>query len=677
MSEPLEEFRAEVQEIIEALSRDLLVLDQNQKDGVENPALLNEIFRGVHTLKGIAGMFGFERLGALAHMLEDLLDSLRLDRLALSAPVLDVLFEGVEGFHRLSVDEKDPTVDLTAVTRQIDELTKKARRRTKKLYDLEESVLAVMTEYEEHRLFANASAGLFLYRIQAAFDFDTIDADLQGFKDRAGEQAEVITYLPSGEGSFDSKLELDILLASRLTTDEVMERFDIAASAVTQVPFRAEPSDWPKPLIESSTDLTTTESDNLLVRGVANSVRVDIRKLDHLMNVVGELAIIRATVAQLTEAIRSGEGRRAVSELQRLGRTFERQLEDLQTGILDVRMVPLGQLFDRLARVVRQVAREHRKEVHLEVSGVNTEVDKLIVEELADPLMHLIRNSIDHGIETPRLREKAGKPQEGRLTLSAFQKGSHVIIELRDDGSGLNEEFITKRAIDHGLLTEEAASEMPKEAIWNLIFIPGFSTRAEITDISGRGFGMDVVKTNISRLGGVIELDSKPGRGTRFTINLPVTLAIINALIVEIGDSPYALPLASVQEAVPFDPSMLHNIDGDQVISLRDTTLPVCDLRALFSKKSNDDNTTGEDAAKTKRYCVVCAFGARRLGFIVDAIQGQRDIVIKALGNTLSNVRGFAGATDLGQQQVALVLDASGLVEEMLQPREKKGVLHA
>jgi two-component system chemotaxis sensor kinase CheA len=324
-------------------------------------------------------------------------------------------------------------------------------------------------------------------------------------------------------------------------------------------------------------------------------------------------------------------------------------------------MVPLGQLFDKLARIIRQVAREHDKEVRLLVTGAETEVDKLIVEELSDPLMHLIRNAIDHGLESPKVRELAGKPSEGILSLNAYQKGNHVVIEVEDDGAGMNEEMLVQAALRKGILTSEAAEEITAQDALELIFTPGFSTRSAITDLSGRGVGMDVVKTNINRLGGVVDVWSEHGSGTKFTITLPVTLAIISALLVRVAGRDFAIPITSVQEAILLDRAAVRTVEGREVISLRGSTLPLCRLDRLFRLLPIQSD---------RRFVVVCAVGQRRVGFVVDGLDGQQDIVIKALGKSLADVRGFAGATDLGDQRVALVLDAPGLLEEVLRSQE-------
>ena len=699
MSDVHDEFLAEAQEIIETLSRDLLLLDQAQKEGNVAPDLINEVFRGVHTLKGIAGMFGFQTLSAMAHTLEDLLDDLRLGRVELSQEVLDVLFEGVEGFQRLLAEgADDESVDFHDFAQSIERVSKKRSgdQVTLEDLDLDESVLAVLTEYEEHRLRTNVDQGTPLYRLRVRFSLTTIDSNLEELKERAKAVAEIITYLPSVGGGEGDQIDLDVLLASSTDPLELSEILASGASAELEAigrrsgsgqtglvpPPMPEPpprskevpaskgtptSHPPAPRKEGSAVPATggardMNADALSLRSVANTVRVDIRKLDHLMNVVGELAIVRSAVGRITERIRGQSGLRQLAiELHRLNRGFERHLEELQDGILDVRMVPLGQLFDKLARIIRQVAREHDKDVRLLVTGAETEVDKLIVEELSDPLMHLIRNAIDHGIESPKVRELAGKGPEGSLSLNAYQKGNHVVIEVEDDGAGMNEEMLTQTALRKGLITKEAAEEITQQEALELIFQPGFSTRSAITDLSGRGVGMDVVKTNINRLGGVVDVWSEHGSGTKFTITLPVTLAIISALLVQVAGRDFAIPITSVQEAILLDRAAVRTVEGREVITLRGATLPLCRLDRLFRLLPVQSD---------RRFVVVCAVGQRRVGFVVDGLDGQQDIVIKALGKSLQKVRGFAGATDLGDQRVALVLDAPGLLEEVLRSAE-------
>ncbi len=675
MSDPRDnvqqEFLAEAQELVEALSRDLLLLDEaHQRDERIDPPLINEIFRSVHTLKGIAGMFGYKHVGAVAHALEDLLDDLRLGRTMLGQELLDTLFDSVERFQRLLAldDPQSPTEDL-GVQAYISAIRSIGTKPDAEVgdpldkYAIDPAVLSVLTEYEEHRLRACIRAGLHLYRLRAAFDLTAIDDSIESLRADAREEAEIITYLPSMEGGNEDTIELVVLLASPLPESGLRALFEARYGVVETIEERTHlptlpPQPTSIPAAPPSMQAPPEEDGaQASVRSVVNSVRVDIRKLDHLMNVVGELALVRSAVTGIVDRLQ-GESpyRQSMMDLDRIGRTFERQLSELRTGILDVRMVPLGQVFNKLARIVRQAAREHGKEVRLVVTGADTEVDKLIVEELTDPLMHLIRNAIDHGIEPASHREVADKPNEGTLALNAYHKGSNVVIEVEDDGSGMNTNELRDAAVARGLLAPEVSQELSRQELLNLVFLPGLSTSAEVTDMSGRGVGMDVVKTNILRMGGMISIASERDIGTKITITLPITLAIIRALIVSVAGRTFALPITAVREAIAYVPSEVRTIQGREVISLRGETLAICDLARLFGLR--------ESTRRQGRFVVVGAMGNRELGFVVDELHGQEDVIIKALGKSLSEVSGFAGATDLGDQQVALVLDAPALFAE-------------
>jgi two-component system, chemotaxis family, sensor kinase CheA len=671
-----DEFVAEAQEIIELLSRDLLLLDHGQKEGRPDPELVNSVFRGVHTLKGIAGMFGFADLGEVAHVLEDLLDHLRLGRVQLSPEVLDVLFEGIEVLQRLLVSAPDtPRPNLKAFRAAVERIASGQEGPDGGFgpYAIDEGVLSVLTEYEEHRLRTNIEQGVPLYRLRVRLGLTSIDTDLEDLKARAKPLAEIITYLPSMDGGDDDAIELEVLLASRVSEAELREALGGGADAELEAVARAHVAasvTIPPPAAASAHPDTVAPpaptrevgADSLSVRSVAKTVRVDIAKLDHLMNVVGELAIVRSAVGRLLDQVRGAPELRALrAELHRIHRGFERHLDDLQDGILDVRMVPLGQTFDRLARAVRQVAREHGKEVRLLVSGADTEVDKLIVEELADPLLHIIRNAVDHGIELAAAREKMGKPTTGSLALNAYQKGNHVVIEVEDDGAGMDADRILASAIDRGAVSLEAGQEMARPEKLGLIFLPGVSTAEGVSDLSGRGVGMDVVKTHIARLGGVVDVQSEPNIGTKFTITLPITLAIISALVVRVAGRTYCIPLTVVQEALVLDPEKVRRVEGREVITLRGRTLPIVRLDALFGL----DPRPGEPPP-SKEYVVVSSLGQKRLGLVVQGLEGQQDIIIKPLGPSLRDVRGFAGATDLGDQRVVLVLDAPSILEDEL-----------
>jgi len=666
-----QEFLAEAQELVEALSRDLLLLDEaHQRAERPDSSLINEIFRSVHTLKGIAGMFGYKHVGTIAHALEDLLDDLRLGRTDIGDPLLDVLFDSVERFQRLlaledpQAPEEAPGVDAyVAAVRSVGTQPAVEDGDPLHQYAIGQAVLSVLTEYEEHRLRACIREGMQLYRLRATFDLTAIDDSIEALRDVVHDDAEIITYLPSLEGGNDESIELVVLLASRVPEPELKAHFEGRYGTVEAIEEQKHLPTIP-PVLTSippgSPSVLPQPEDEMgqaSLRSVANSVRVDIRKLDDLMNVVGELSLVRTAVGRAVAGLDGDpKHRHSLRELDRLGRGFERQLSELRTRILDVRMVPLGQVFSKFGRIVRQAAREHDKQVRLVVTGANTEMDKLIVEELADPLMHLVRNAIDHGIESVETRMRLAKPAEGTLALNAYHKGRNVVIEVEDDGGGMNAQKLRDKAVSRGLLTAEASQDLTRHDMLNLVFLPGLSTNAEVTDLSGRGVGMDVVKTNILRMGGVVSIASEQGIGTKITVTLPITLAIIRALIITVGARLFALPISAVREAIPFAPRDVRTIQGRKVITMRGETLPICDLARLFGLRGAKQQES--------RFVIVCEMGNRELGFVVDELVGQEDVITKSLGPTLSSVRGFAGAADLGDQKLALVLDAPALFSE-------------
>jgi two-component system chemotaxis sensor kinase CheA len=389
-------------------------------------------------------------------------------------------------------------------------------------------------------------------------------------------------------------------------------------------------------------------------------VRVDIRKLDELMNLVGELVIQRAALRGVASQLAGRpDTARIGAELQKIHKALDRKLQDLQAGVLDVRMVPLRQVFDKLTRVVRRLRVDLDKEVRLEVRGADTELDKLIVEELVDPLMHVVRNAFDHAIESVAEREAAGKPPEGRIRLEAYQRGNDVVIAVSDDGRGIDLDGVLRRARERGLVARDATPS--RKEILDLVFQPGLSTRSEVTETSGRGVGMDVVRSNLADLGGIVDLDSTPGRGTVITMTLPITLAIIQALIVGVSDQSFAIPLNAVRETLLVEPGDIQRSDGRELLALRGEPLLLRRLAAEFRLACD---------AGARQYAVVLGMGDARVGLLVDRLEGQQDTVIKPIQGPIRSVRGIAGATELGEQGAVLVLDVAALVEDAMRGRE-------
>jgi len=384
---------------------------------------------------------------------------------------------------------------------------------------------------------------------------------------------------------------------------------------------------------------------------------VDIGKLDELMNFVGELVLAHSSISALANRMRAEGFSRMAIDLGKAAKGLERRLGDLQKGVMDIRMIPVGQLYEKMSRIVRKISREQGKKIDLKLFGAETELDKLIVEDIADPLMHIIRNAIDHGIEAPEQRLAAGKNERGVVRISSYQKGNHVVIEVEDDGGGINVEKIKKKALEKRLV-QDISGLSDKEAL-ELIFLPGFSTADTITDVSGRGVGMDVVRNNIAAVSGMVDIETWPGRGSRFTIILPITLAIIKALIVFCAGRTYAVPITSVIESLILSASEIRTVEGREVISLREHTLPIVRLENFF-RIERTATCPGD------QYVVVVGGAEKRLGLVVDDLLGQQDIVIKPLGGAFKALRGISGAADLGDQRTILVLDSGSIISELM-----------
>ncbi|HNS99098.1 MAG TPA: Hpt domain-containing protein, partial [Polyangiaceae bacterium] len=552
-----EDFLSEAQEVIDRLSRDLLLLDATTRVGPVDADLVNSVFRGVHTLKGLCGMFNATHLTALSHELENTLDELRLGKTNLTPELLDQLFRAIEIYNRLlavsrTMGADEPDEELEAFLRDLRRIGGPASVSSSggTVYDLDANLLAVLTEYEEHRLRSSVDSGLRLYRIRVAFQLVTIDEQLEAIKGQLKPYGEILTYLPTGGAVSADSIELEILLASGFEVEKLQQALSSVGGTVEEMPkirvaSGASPTGSPSldsqaladavpsrggPSVSLPTRMTLSPQEKILktvysvakpeiraeatLRSVAQTVRVDIARLDQLMNLVGELAIVRGGLERVVEQIRSEPSLRSLArDLGRLHHGFERHLASMQAAILEVRMVPLGQVFEKLARVARQASREVHKEVNLVITGAETEVDKLIGEELSDPLMHIIRNALDHGIEDGDARERVGKPRTGTIALNAYAKGNQVVVEVEDDGAGIDADELVRSAVGHGLLTAEEANELTDRDRVELVFLPGLSTRSEPGRLSGRGVGMDVVKTNIGRLGGVVDVQSEKGIG--------------------------------------------------------------------------------------------------------------------------------------------------------------------
>ncbi|ACL66257.1 CheA signal transduction histidine kinase [Anaeromyxobacter dehalogenans 2CP-1] len=676
----LAEFVSEAQETIDALGHGLMQLEAGGHEDPD-PDVLNGVFRAAHTLKGLSSMSGVERLTRLAHALEDLLDEVRLGRRRLDRPALDLLLEAPEVLSRIVAEEASGAAPAStdAAARLTDRLRAGEAPPPARAADslatvaLGPEVLGILTEYEEHRLRANLDKGLGLHRVKVSFDLDGFDRELAALNGRLKRLGEVVSTLPSSDLRDPQAIAFELLFASKEPVDAIRREAGPAAAveAVPRVeaPPPAPRADAPRRAGGALSPAPEAPSDDAAsLRSASQAVRVDIHELDRLMNAVGELVLVKTSLVALAERLRA-EGRdpAAAAELQRINRTLERRLEELQAGILEVRMVPLEQVFDKLSRMVRKLAREVGKEIDLRVSGGEVELDKLIVEDLSDPLMHLIRNAIDHGIEAPERRARAGKPPLGTVRLEAAPQGNKVRIVVEDDGGGIDEDRIREVAVQRGLATAGDVGALSRRELMNLIFVPGFSTARQVTSLSGRGVGMDVVKSNVAALSGIIDLHTERGRGTRFEITLPVTLAIVRALVVWVAGRTYAVPLNSVLEILEVRAAEVRTLSTREVVTVRGATLPLVRLSTFFGLPGA--------GAPERLFVVVVGLAQERLGVAVDAVVGQQDVVVKPLGSVLQGVRGIAGATDLGSRRTVLVLDVGAIIEDVVsgEPREAAG----
>jgi two-component system chemotaxis sensor kinase CheA len=645
------EFTSEAEELLETLSRDLVELESHGRN--VRPELINKIFREVHSLKGLAGMLGFAEISELSHNLEDMLDRLRMGKIAINKVLLDVLYDSVDSLNRLIISIHDPSlsglVDLTALTSRIHQLvTNQPQAKQEDPFaalTIDEQTRKSLTEYEEHRLLENVRAGRNLVFVEVTFEFTDFDERLRALTASLSESGEVISTLPALDATGGTGISFRLLFGSML--DE---------AAVKAIAPNADVRSLRKKAVTPASAATDLE-DELSLRSVSRTVRVDISKLDHVMNIVGELIIEKTQLETVMRSIDAQRIRLAVQELGKIARNLDRKVNEIQKSVIEMRMVPVGQIYSKLSRTVRKVARELGKEIELSMRGEDTELDKMMVEELTDPLMHIIRNALDHGIESSEERVAAGKPPVGRITLNAYQQGNSVVIDVSDDGRGISVDKIRAVAVRRGLIDE--TDSVDTERATELIFTPGFSTAAEVSEISGRGVGLDVVKKNLQELKGTIDVLSTPGSGTTFRIMLPITLAIIQALIVRAGGDKFAIPLTAVQESLRIFGRDISTVERREVFTLRDFTLPLLRLADAFHIDGNR-----ADGADTKWFVVVTRAGEKVVGVLVDSLVRQQEIVIKAIGESLKSIPGIAGATEIGEGEIVLVVDVGTLIEQ-------------
>ena len=669
------EFTGEAEEILDALSRDLVDFEAQGQD--VRPELVNKIFRDVHTLKGLAGMLGFGEISELSHNLEDMLDKLRMGKIPINRDLVDLLYDAVDSLNRLVISINDPSVaalvDVAKLTSRIHASGLGPRASglgSNPLAEitLDEQTKRSLTEYEEHRLIENVRTGKHVLSLEVTFDFSDFDEKLRAITATLTEGGEVISTLPALDATGGAGISFRLLYGS--TLDE--------AAVAAMVPYAKVSS--LRTLQPPAAAATQDADEELSLRSISQTVRVDISRLDHVMNIVGELNIEKT---QLDNIARTITERKLTREIAKVTRNLDRKLNEMQRSVIEMRMVPVGQIYSKLSRTVRKVARDLHKEIELVLRGEDTELDKMMVEELTDPLMHIIRNALDHGIESAEERAQLGKPPMGRVTLTAYQQGNSVVIDVRDDGRGIDPERIRAVAVKRGLIgRDEPIDELRAH---ELMFTPGFSTAASISEISGRGVGLDVVKRNIQQLKGTIDIISEPGEGVTFRIMLPITLAIIQALIVRAGGERFAIPLTAVAESLRIYSRDIRTLARREVFTLRESAVPLLRLADAFNLKdviptlsASEGEGPGRGEAglsdrpgpslplgmtDRKWFVVVTRAGEKSIGILVDALVRQQEIVIKAIGERLKSVPGVAGATEVGEGEIVLVVDVASLIE--------------
>lgn len=654
-----DEFTSEAEELLDTLSGDLVELEAQGQN--VRPELVNKIFREVHSLKGLAGMLGFGDISELSHSLEDMLDRLRMGKISFSKELIDLLFDSVDGLNRLVIAINDSSmtglVDMTSMTSRIHAIVTQQPQEKQAdvlgLLTLDEQTRKSLTEYEEHRLIENVRAGKHILSVEVTFDFSDFDERLRALTQSLVGAGEVISTLPAIPSGNLNGIAFRLLYGSSLNDAAVQAiapeavvislRKTVTALAATARPELPAPEAIPE--------------EELSLRSLSQTVRVDISRLDHVMNIVGELIIEKTQLESLTRAMATQQGRLTSHELGKIARNLDRKLNELQKSVIEIRMVPVGQIYSKLSRTVRKLARELNKEIELILRGEDTELDKMMVEELTDPLMHIIRNALDHGIETPDERRSLGKSPAGRLTLTAYQQGSSVVLDVTDDGRGIDPERVRRVAVERGLISEKESIDVARAH--ELLFTPGFSTASQVSEISGRGVGLDVVKRNLQELKGTIDVITRVGEGTTFRISLPITLAIIQALVVEAGGEKFAIPLTSVEESLRIYSRDIRTVERREVFTLRDFTLPLLRLADAFGL--DDDHDHGSD---TKWFIVVTRSGEKIVGILVNALVRQQEVVIKSIGERLKTIPGIAGATEIGEGEIVLVVDVGTLIDQ-------------
>ncbi len=616
MREIIEDFLIEAFELIDQIDQDLVELENNPED----LELLNSIFRVAHTIKGSSSFLNFDVLTKLTHHMEDVLNKARRDELKMTPEVMDVVLESIDYMKALLQEIRDTGSDQNSSI-DIDEICRKL------------DAISNGKEIEEYQ------------------SEDKKEKEEQN-ENKEENSEEEIDY--SNMSKEEIEEEIEKLLKKRKEEDKKRRELKKAQKKLEDKNKKEEKKEPPKPKKEVKPKKEIQKSSP---SSLEQTIRVEVKRLDHLMNLIGELVLGKNRLLKIYDDVEERyEGEKFLEELNQVVSSISVVTTDLQIAVMKTRMLPIAKVFNKFPRLVRDLSRELNKDIELIISGEDTELDKSIIEEIGDPLVHIIRNSCDHGIESADERKMLGKPSKGRIELKAYNEGNQIVIEVKDDGKGLDAEILKQKALEKGLISEREAQNMGVKEAFNLIFKPGFSTAKQVTNVSGRGVGMDVVKTNIEKLNGIIDIDSELGKGTVIKLKIPLTLAIIQSLLVGVQEEYYAIPLASVLETVRISLEDIYMIEGRNVLRLRDEILYLARLSDIFGVEQVYD-------ASDHAYVVVIGLAESKLGIIVDTLIGQEEIVIKSMGDYLQGIEGIAGATIRGDGRVTLIVDIAALME--------------
>ncbi len=650
LQEIMEDFLIEAFEMNEQLDQDLVELEHNPED----LDLLNRIFRVAHTIKGSSSFLNLNILTHLTHNMEDVLNRARKGEIKITPDIMDVVLRSIDLMKTLLVTIRDTGSDTNnGKENEIEEAVKQLQAITSQnLEGAKETSGAKEAPQKENKEEAKeenkenkAKAPTASSQENPASDNPLADEPDLDYANMSAEEVEA---------------EIERLLNKRQEADKERraQKKQEAKQEVTPTkePPKTETPKAPKTETKAKAKADTEENKAPSI-GVEQTVRVDVRRLDHLMNLIGELVLGKNRLIRIYSDVEERyDGEKFLEELNQVVSSISAVTTDLQLAVMKTRMQPVGKVFNKFPRMVRDLSRELGKSIELIIEGEETELDKSIVEEIGDPLIHIIRNSCDHGIEPLEERRRLNKPETGKVQLSAYNEGNHIVIKISDDGKGLDPVMLKEKAIEKGVISERDAEGMSDREAFNLIFKPGFSTAKVVSNVSGRGVGMDVVKTNIEKLNGIIEIDSEVGVGTTQKLKIPLTLAIIQALLVGVQEEYYAIPLSSVLETVRISQDEIYTVDGKSVLRLRDEVLSLVRLSDIFKVdailESNSDV-----------YVVIIGLADQKIGVIVDYLIGQEEVVIKSLGYYLKNTRGIAGATVRGDGKITLIVDVGAMMD--------------